>query len=99
MHEGFSEIPREVKPVGPSLGRMAINFARKAPKIIRSGAKHVSNKVYEERLYICRHCENWDDDGNLGFGKCLHPSCGCTKAMLKLSVSKCPIEKWGQDAN
>lgn len=59
----------------------------------RKGFPVVSKAVFIERLAICRQDkENWDERGNLGFGKC--KLCGCTMGKHWLATSECPIKLW-----
>lgn len=69
-----------------SLGKSMIQWA--GNKFIR-----VDDVVYNKRLSICRGCDSWIEDGNIGFGKC--KVCGCGRGKLWLAHEKCPIGKWG----
>ena len=47
------------------------------------------------RHAICRGCEFWDPAGWVGFGKCRHQKCGCSRMKHALATERCPIDKWG----
>lgn len=99
MHQGFTDIPQDIKPVGPNLMTQAINLAKSIPAIVESGCKLVPDDVYEVRLGICATCYFWDENDNAGFGKCNHPKCGCSKAKQRIAISSCPIGNWGAYAH
>jgi hypothetical protein len=60
-----------------------------------SGFKKVQQHVYEKRLAICRKCQFWQENGNMGMGKCL--KCGCGKGKHWLPHEQCPIGLWGKE--
>lgn len=77
----------------PPLVKQIKSFGRSMAKWAISGFKKTSDKVYNQRLEICKGCEFWDKEAFLGTGRCLE--CGCsTKAKLRLKTEKCPIGKW-----
>lgn len=98
MHEGFTDLNPEVKPVGPSLLRQAINLSKAIPAMINDGFRSVPDLVYNDRMRLCNSCEHWDEEGNLGLGKCNHPKCGCTRGKMKQASSECPMGNWGSYA-
>jgi predicted Zn-ribbon and HTH transcriptional regulator len=52
-----------------------------------------SKDIFDERLNLCKSCDEWDENGFSGTGKC--KKCGCsTQAKLRMATSKCPIGKW-----
>jgi len=59
-----------------------------------TGFKTVDTNGYYARYAICLRCPLWDDKARLGFGKCNHVQCGCTKAKLWLPSESCPDGKW-----
>lgn len=59
-----------------------------------TGFKTCDTNEYYRRYAICLQCPLWDDTARLGFGKCKHPKCGCTKAKLWLASEACPDGKW-----
>lgn len=56
-----------------------------------NGFPVVSKEIRRARLQACKGCHLWSRFGNLGFGECLHPACGCTRAKLALATSRCPM--------
>jgi hypothetical protein len=80
----------------------ALSFSKKASNLSKSmvtwagsGFQKVQQHVYENRLSICRKCEFWQENGNLGMGKCL--KCGCGKGKHWLPHEQCPIGLWGKE--
>ena len=71
------------------------NFAKSMAMWAGSGFKKVQQHVYEKRLAICRKCQFWQENGNLGMGKCL--KCGCGKGKHWLPHEQCPIGLWGKE--
>jgi hypothetical protein len=62
---------------------------------VASGANVVSLDQLEARKAICKECPEWNPAGFAGTGSC--KKCGCsTQAKLRMTTSKCPIDKWGQ---
>ena len=54
----------------------------------------VTPEQLDSRKAICATCEFWNPAGFSGSGSC--NKCGCsTFAKLRMSTSKCPIDKWG----
>jgi hypothetical protein len=52
----------------------------------------VSDKIFNERLQICKSCEKYDEQQN----KC--KECGCfVPAKAKIILDSCPLNKWGVD--
>jgi hypothetical protein len=71
------------------------NFAQSMVTWAGSGFKKVQQHVYEKRLAICRKCQFWQENGNMGMGKCL--KCGCGKGKHWLPHEQCPIGLWGKE--
>jgi len=80
------------RPQEPSLIKKASTLGRSMVKWAGNKFIKVNQSIYDERLSICRDCEYWVEDGNIGFGKC--KKCGCGKGKLWLGHEKCPIGKW-----
>lgn len=81
------------KRKAPPLINQIKSFGRSMTKWAVSGFQKTSNKVYNQRLEICKGCEFWDKEAFMHTGRCL--KCGCsTKAKLRLKTEKCPIGKW-----
>ena len=61
----------------------------------KKGFLVADNQQLASRMEICKQCEFWNHKGFGGTGSC--QKCGCsTQARLRMSTSKCPIDKWGQ---
>lgn len=85
---------REFEDRDPTLSEMVANYGRATVRDIKAGFKRVSESVFLERLATCRACSKWDEDARLGFGKCRHRDCGCTKSKLHRVAEKCPLDRW-----
>ena len=79
----------------PSVVVTVGNFIKAMVSASKDGFRMVSRPVMEKRLAICRACEYWSDDARLGFGKCSHPGCGCSRGKLYLKSQACPMHLWG----
>lgn len=82
----------ENKLVPPSLLKRATNYAIALGKHILNGGTEVSEKVYNERIAICRACPLFDAISGL----C--SSCGCPiEKKCRFPTEKCPLPepKWG----
>jgi len=78
----------------PSLATKASSLFEAASQFAINGFKRATTEQLEERLAICKGCELWNPSGFGGTGSC--NKCGCsTQAKLRMSTSKCPIDKWG----
>jgi hypothetical protein len=78
----------------PSLATKASSLFEAASEFAINGFKTTTPEQLEERLTICKGCEFWNPLGFGGTGSC--NKCGCsTQAKLRMSTSKCPIDKWG----
>ena len=88
------ELIQKYKQKGPSIGKMASNFAMAMRDFAQSGFLRVTPQQYKSRMDICNKCEFWQADARLGMGKCL--KCGCTGAKQWIASSECPIQKWGK---
>lgn len=88
-----AEVPIEVlaepklPPVMPTLTQQAKNFGSAMLQHAKSGFKHVTEEVKQDRLSICATCPF------LSEGRCT--KCGCfLDHKASLSTSHCPISKW-----
>ncbi len=83
---------------GPNIFGQAVNLGlatrRVANAVIAREPVLVSKDEIDYRLSVCRSCDLWDENGNVGLGKCNHEKCGCTKLKQGLATEKCPINKW-----
>lgn len=75
--------------------RKARNFSGSMVKWAGSGFKKVQQHVFDKRMNICRQCQFWQEEGNLGMGKCL--KCGCGRGKHWLPHEQCPIGLWGKE--
>jgi len=55
-----------------------------------AGRPIASKAVRAQRLAACKACAYFNPKGNLLFGECKAPGCGCTRAKLFLLTAKCP---------
>jgi hypothetical protein len=76
-------------------GKPVVKFAKSMVTWAGNGFKKVQQHVYEKRLAICRKCQFWQENGNMGMGKCL--KCGCGKGKHWLPHEQCPIGLWGKE--
>ena len=62
-----------------------------------AGCPMTPRAVRRQRIAFCEACKFYKPGGNLGFGECHAPGCGCSRAKLWLATSKCPLNppKWG----
>jgi hypothetical protein len=79
----------------PNFPNKVKNFAGSMTKWACGGFKKVGQDVYNKRMAVCNACQFWDNDGNLGMGKC--SKCGCGRGKLWLGHEKCPIGKWDSE--
>ena len=70
-------------------------FAGSMTQWAKGGFQKVQQHVYQRRLDICRKCKFWQENGNMGMGKCL--KCGCGKGKHWLPHEQCPIGLWGKE--
>ncbi len=76
---------------GPSLPKMAANFAKATVKFIKNGGKLVTVEQYKKRLEQC----NKNECGFYNGSRCLHPSCGCFLSKKAWVASEdCPLKLW-----
>lgn len=82
----------------PSITRKIANAAKAGGRIIgavvRGQPIMASDEERERRLAICRQCDLWSEEGNVGFGECRHSKCGCTRFKHGLVTETCPAGKW-----
>jgi len=93
VHEALLKKHGFGKPL--SISQKATNLTKSMAAWAGSGFKKVQQHVYEKRLAICRGCQFWQENGNLGMGKCL--KCGCGKGKHWLPHEQCPIGLWGKE--
>lgn len=83
----------------PSIGEQVKNLAGFSFKLIKylqekgedeeNKTLVVSDKVYNERLQICKSCEKFDEEQNRCF------ECGCyLPVKAKFILDDCPLNKW-----
>ncbi len=88
------ECPDVVGLEEPTLTELAENFTGSMTGWASAGFPVVSQAVYDERAAICATCDFWDPKARMGFGKCRHKKCGCTRFKRWLVTEKCPAGKW-----
>lgn len=82
------------KDPSPSLFEKGVNLAESLKGWAAKGFAVVTPEQLEDRQAICQECPEWNPAGFSGTGSC--NKCGCsTQAKLRMSTSKCPIDKWG----
>jgi uncharacterized paraquat-inducible protein A len=80
----------------PKMLFMAENFSNAMNEWRKAGFKIVTNEQFESRHTICKGCEFYKAEAFLNTGQCV--KCGCSiRAKLRLTTSKCPIDKWGPE--
>jgi hypothetical protein len=92
-HEAFMK--KQIPNKDLSMPGKVLNLSKSMATWAGSGFKKVQQHVYEKRLTICRKCQFWQENGNLGMGKCL--KCGCGKGKHWLPHEQCPIGLWGKE--
>jgi hypothetical protein len=85
---------RSPKLPQPSAAELAANFTGALAAWAKAGFKIVERSVYESRHALCQACDWWDAKAWAGSGRCR--KCGCSRAKLWLTTSKCPLNppKW-----
>jgi hypothetical protein len=82
------------KAPSPSILAKGANLAGSLKGWAAKGFAIVTPEQLDARKAICATCEFWNPAGFAGTGSC--NKCGCsTQAKLRMSTSKCPIDKWG----
>jgi hypothetical protein len=85
-------------PDGPTPVDQLANASKAAARVVSAFVSNkpilVSDEVQAARLAVCRGCSYWRESGNLGFGKCTHGKCGCTRLKHRLATENCPLGKW-----
>lgn len=76
-------------------GKPVVKFAKSMATWAGSGFKKVQQHVFDKRMNICRQCQFWQENGNMGMGKCL--KCGCGRGKHWLPHEQCPIGLWGKE--
>jgi hypothetical protein len=84
MEQNYPSLPEQ----GKNLAKFTFDVMKKA---MRGEALFVSDKVYQERIAICRECEYFDKQQM----RCKH--CGCfLQQKARYALDSCPISKWGE---
>jgi hypothetical protein len=73
---------------------LAVAVTRAAAGAIIGKPIMADEATVNARRAECFVCEFNAPTGNLGFGECRHPGCGCTKAKLLLASALCPARRW-----
>lgn len=95
--------PRKKTPKEPSMVRKIGNFTKASIKHIRTGKRQATDEQVNARFSICEtnKCGFFKSEGQ-GYGKCLHPTCGCGLRMvgvtgrnkLRWAEQECPVGLW-----
>jgi hypothetical protein len=84
------------KRTRPRIVDMTKDFSEAVNEWRKSGFKVVTDEQFESRHKVCKQCEFYKGQAFMNTGQCL--KCGCSiRAKLRLSTSKCPIDKWGPE--
>ena len=70
-------------------------FVKSMGKWANDGFKRVEQDVFNKRIAICRQCQFWEENGNMGMGKCL--KCGCGRGKHWMPHEQCPVGLWGKE--
>ena len=88
----------ETRATSPGIAAKALHAAGAAGRVIRAFATGqpvlVTPEQYSARFKVCSACPRFRAGGNLGFGECTHPACGCTRAKGRFATETCPDGKW-----
>lgn len=92
-------IPGSDRAYSPVSARIKLDHvldasSRALDAIVEGDPLFVTKEVRAARKSICASCEYWSSMGNLGFGECRHPQCGCTRFKQFLATETCPMGKW-----
>ena len=78
----------------PTIKQMANSLSDGVIEWAKNGFSTATQDQLSSRMEICKSCEFWEKSGFAGTGRC--KQCGCsTQAKLRITTSKCPIDKWG----
>ena len=91
----YLEVDREAYMNLMNKGKPVVKFAKSMATWAGSGFKKVQQHVFDKRMNICRQCQFWQENGNMGMGKCL--KCGCGRGKHWLPHEQCPIGLWGKE--
>ena len=91
----YLEVDREAYMNLMNKGKPVVKFAKSMATWVGSGFKKVQQHVFDKRMNICRQCQFWQENGNMGMGKCL--KCGCGRGKHWLPHEQCPIGLWGKE--
>lgn len=87
-------LEKRERPPEPTVAELVSNFTGAVTRWFRSGTPVVTEAQYQARTLICEGCEFYDAQAWLGFGKCRHKKCGCTRFKRLMATEKCPEGKW-----
>jgi hypothetical protein len=82
------------RPPALTLGAKARNLAAALTRWARARFPLADRWQRRRRRAACLACDAWRPTGNLGFGECSDPRCGCTKLKRWLATETCPRGKW-----
>ena len=78
----------------PSLSKQVGNVVSAAVKMVRNGAKFVSEEIRKKRMDTCLDCDRCIS--SWGQPRCTE--CGCFVGLkTKIASESCPLDKWGPE--
>ena len=89
----YEEIRIKHLPNAPDLATQAKSLLSASSAWAKSGFNTATETELQSRMEICKECDFWNPKGFRGTGSCQKCSCS-TQAKLRMSTSKCPIDKW-----
>lgn len=92
-----SFVPVGIKPGVIKKGKILLRALR---SWVSAGLPIAPPVTRKARLSACAGCDLWNPEGNMGFGECKHPSCGCSQFKAWLLTETCPHPKgsrWPQN--
>lgn len=94
MLDPFTMQPIYSDGSAPTLVTKVIHFSTAWTRWKNAGFPKRSKEEIKEIRAICAACPNWNPKGNMLFGECRHPKCGCTRFKPQWATEHCPIGKW-----
>jgi len=91
---GDPQIARPSVASAPQWPAKARRLAAALVRWARGGFGLVERRARAQRRAACEACDLYRPSGNLGFGECRHPACGCTRLKRWLPGERCPAGKW-----
>ncbi len=83
------------EPALPSIGQMAMNYARAQIKHTFDGRRKATEEIFLERISICENCVGPEGKFRASDRRCSARTCGCTvDEKAKWASESCPLGKW-----